>query len=78
MKHCMHHRQGSASSPWGGDVPQPAARSSDLSPCDFFLWGYLKFIVYNDKPRTLQHLDDIRQAIEIIPVVMLERVEKSA
>lgn len=60
-----------------GDVPWPA-RSPDLAPCDFFLWGHLKSLVYNDKPRTLQHLkDNIRQAIAQIPVDMLERVERN-
>ena len=34
-----------------GDLPWPA-RSPDLAPFDFFLWGYLKSIVYNDRPRT--------------------------
>ena len=28
-------------------------RSTDLSPCDFFLWGYIKGKVYVDKPRDI-------------------------
>ena len=61
------------------DLPWPA-KSPDLAPCDFFLWGYLKSIVYTDRPRTLLHLkDNIRRAIADIglPVNMLERVEEN-
>ena len=54
------------------------ARSPDLAPCDFFLWGYLKSIVYNDRPRTLAHLKtNIRNAIAEIPVGMLQRVARN-
>lgn len=35
-------------------------RSPDLTPCDFFLWGYLKSRVYITPPR---NLDDLRQRI---------------
>ncbi|GFX37144.1 transposable element Tc3 transposase [Trichonephila clavipes] len=28
-------------------------RSCDLTPLDYFLWGYVKSLVYADKPRTL-------------------------
>ena len=33
-----------------------APHSPDLSPPDFFLWGYLKDRVYQDKPRNLREL----------------------
>ncbi|GFW13138.1 DUF4817 domain-containing protein [Trichonephila clavipes] len=33
-------------------------RSCDLTPLDFFLWGYVKSLVYVDKPQTLDHLED--------------------
>ena len=60
-----------------GDLPWPA-RSPDLTPCDFFLLGYLKSIVYNDRPQTLLHLkNNIRNAIADIPVSILERVEEN-
>lgn len=60
-----------------GDLRWPA-RSPDLAPCDYFLWGYLKSIVFNDRPRTLDHLkNNIRQAIANIPIDMLERVEQN-
>ena len=51
-------------------------RSPDLSTCDFFLWGYLKSRVYEDKPRTLDELKEaIRQQITKINRDLLERVE---
>ncbi|GBP29256.1 Ras-related GTP-binding protein D [Eumeta japonica] len=34
-----------------GDIPWPS-RSPDLTPMDFFLWGYLKERVYNDNPQS--------------------------
>jgi hypothetical protein len=36
-----------------GDVQWPA-RSSDLSPCDYFLWGYPKSKVYSTRPVTIE------------------------
>ena len=39
----------------GGPIPWPP-RSPDLSPLDFFLWGYIKNIVYAEKIRNIQHL----------------------
>uniref|UniRef100_A0A8C6WVP8 DUF4817 domain-containing protein n=1 Tax=Neogobius melanostomus TaxID=47308 RepID=A0A8C6WVP8_9GOBI len=41
----------------GGDVNW-SARSPDLAPCDYFLWGYLKSLVYKDRPQTLDDLVD--------------------
>jgi hypothetical protein len=35
-------------------------RSPDLNPCDFYLWGYLKSVVYNPLPKTL---DDLKENI---------------
>ncbi|GFX57219.1 transposable element Tc3 transposase [Trichonephila clavipes] len=50
-------------------------RSCDLTPQDFFLWGYVKSLVYADKPQTLDHLDDnIRRVIADIRPQMLEKV----
>ncbi|MCP4491774.1 MAG: hypothetical protein GY820_31375 [Gammaproteobacteria bacterium] len=31
-------------------------RSPDLTPCDFFLWGYLKSLVYKEKPQGVEDL----------------------
>ena len=36
-------------------------RSPDLNPCDFYLWGYLKSVVYNPLPKKL---DDLKANIE--------------
>ena len=33
-----------------------AARSPDLTPCDFFLWGFLKSKVYFTRPQNLEEL----------------------
>ncbi|GFS62041.1 uncharacterized protein TNCV_2593031 [Trichonephila clavipes] len=33
-------------------------RSCDLTPLDYFLWNYVKSLVYEDKPQTLDHLED--------------------
>ncbi|GFY00812.1 putative transposable element [Trichonephila clavipes] len=50
-------------------------RSCDLTPLDYFLWGYVKSLVYADKPQTLDHLEDnIRRAIADIRPQMLEKV----
>ncbi|GFV15616.1 putative LOC100569746 [Trichonephila clavipes] len=39
-------------------------RSCDFTPLDYFLWGYVKSLVYADKPQTLDHLEDnIRRVI---------------
>ncbi len=32
------------------------ARSPDLTPTDFFMWGYIKDMVYKDKPGSLAAL----------------------
>ncbi|GFU84332.1 uncharacterized protein TNCV_1252251 [Trichonephila clavipes] len=50
-------------------------RSCDLTPLDYFLWCYVKSLVYADKPRTLDHLEDnIRRVIADIRPQMLEKV----
>ncbi|GFW30326.1 putative transposable element [Trichonephila clavipes] len=50
-------------------------RSCDLTPLDYFLWGYVKSLVYADKPQTLDHLEDnICRVIADIPPQMLEKV----
>ncbi|GFV56479.1 DUF4817 domain-containing protein [Trichonephila clavipes] len=50
-------------------------RSRDLTPLDYFLWGYVKSLVYADKPQTLDHLEDnIRRVISDIRPQMLEKV----
>ncbi|GFY11085.1 uncharacterized protein TNCV_4470711 [Trichonephila clavipes] len=57
-----------------GSVNWPP-RSCDLTPLDYFLWGYVKSLVYADKPQTLDHLEDnIRRVIADIRPQMLEKV----
>ncbi|CAK9810866.1 Mariner Mos1 transposase [Anthophora plagiata] len=49
--------------------------SPDLSPCDFFLWGYLKAEVFKDRPTSLNQLKEaIQEEIEGISSDMLARV----
>ncbi|GFV30838.1 transposable element Tc3 transposase [Trichonephila clavipes] len=50
-------------------------RSCDLRPLDYFLWIYVKLLVYAGKPQTLDHLEDnIRRVITDIRPQMLEKV----
>ncbi|GFW24994.1 putative LOC100569746 [Trichonephila clavipes] len=50
-------------------------RSCDLTTLDYFLWRYVKSLVYADKPQTLDHLEDnIRRVIADIRTQMLEKV----
>ncbi|GFT17299.1 uncharacterized protein TNCV_4806151 [Trichonephila clavipes] len=50
-------------------------RSCNLTPLDYFLWGYVKSLVYVDKPQTLDHLEDnIHRVIADIRPQMLEKV----
>ncbi|GFW09308.1 putative transposable element [Trichonephila clavipes] len=49
-------------------------RSCDLTPLDYFLWDYVKSLVYADKPQTLDHLkDNIRRVIADIRPQMYHR-----
>ncbi|GFV57939.1 putative transposable element [Trichonephila clavipes] len=48
-------------------------RSCNLTPLDYFLWGYVKSLVYADKPQTL-YPDNIRRVIADIRPQMLEKV----
>ncbi|GFX02411.1 putative LOC100569746 [Trichonephila clavipes] len=50
-------------------------RPCNLTPLDYFLWNYVKSLVYADKPQTLDHLEDnIRRVIADIRPQMLEKV----
>ncbi|GFX35419.1 uncharacterized protein TNCV_102261 [Trichonephila clavipes] len=52
-------------------------RSCDLTPLDYFLWGYVKSLIYADKPQTLDHLEDnIRRVIADKRPQMLEKSSK--
>ena len=61
-----------------GDLEWPA-RSPDLTPCDFFLWGFLKSRVYVNRPSTLQDLKtNIQEEIANITPAMLARIMTNA
>ncbi|GFX32578.1 uncharacterized protein TNCV_3704521 [Trichonephila clavipes] len=51
-------------------------RSPDLSPCDYWLWGYLKSQVYRDRPTSLGMLkDNLRlQCLTITPDMLYSAV----
>ncbi|XP_025422162.1 uncharacterized protein LOC112691923 [Sipha flava] len=57
--------------PWIGTygvVPWPA-RSPNLTPLDFFLWGYLKTVVYADPSVNLQ---DLKNKIKVVCDILSE------
>jgi hypothetical protein len=57
-----------------GSVEYPAP-SPDLTPIDFFLWGYLRDKVYAAKPATVHELkEEIERQCLQIPNKMLRRV----
>jgi hypothetical protein len=50
------------------------ARSHNLTPCDFFLWGWAKEEVYRTKPTTLNELEDrIRHVLTNVPQEFLQK-----
>ena len=50
------------------------ARSPDLNPCDFYLWGYLKSKVYSPRPATLYQLEvNIRREVAAVDPDMMRR-----
>ena len=54
------------------------ARSPDLTPLDYFLWGYLKDRVYRTKPANIEELKQrIRDEITAIEQDMIERAVSS-
>jgi len=44
-----------------------------LTPCDFFLWGYLKAKVYARRPGTLEQLKEAIQEVAAIPPAMTRK-----
>lgn len=57
----------------GGPIPWPP-RSPDITPLDFFLWGYVKDIVYRTEVRDITNLKQrITDAIATIDEGMLQR-----
>ena len=54
------------------------AKSPDLTPCDFSLWGWVKEEVYQAKPRTMEQLEDrIRNVIINAPHEFLQKTVDS-
>jgi hypothetical protein len=61
----------------GGPVSWPA-RSPDLNPMDFFIWGHLKETVYKDPPTDIEDLlAKFHAAVATIDADMLRRVQAS-
>lgn len=60
-----------------GDVNWPP-RSCDLTPLDFFLWGFIKGKVYANQPDTIEKLKaNIRREIANVPIEMCQNVIKN-
>lgn len=60
-----------------GPIRWPA-RSPDLNPLDFFLWGYCKEKVYKTLPQDVDDLDTrLRHAIWAIDEEMMQNVERN-
>lgn len=61
----------------GGPIPWPA-RSPDFTPCDFFLWGYLKSKVYRTRVNNVIELRQrIVAAAAAIPPDMIRKATHS-
>lgn len=61
----------------GGPIAWPP-RSPDLTPLDYFLWGYVKQCVYRDPPTTAQNMKErIREAFRTVTPQMLENVKRN-
>ena len=57
-----------------GDIGWPP-RSLDLTPCDYFLWGYLKAKAFQHRPRNMEALKEaIRNKVAAILPEMVRRV----
>lgn len=48
----------------GGPVAWPP-RSPDLTPLDFFLWGYMKSLVYVDNQQEIETVENLQNRIEL-------------
>ena len=58
-----------------GEFGERTPRSCDLTPLDYFLWGYVKAHAYIDKPTSIDSLkDNIKAFIREISAEMLLRV----
>ncbi|EZA56082.1 hypothetical protein X777_03192 [Ooceraea biroi] len=60
-----------------GPIRWPA-RSPDLNPLDFFLWGYCKEVIYRQLPETIEELNDkLHHAILSIEDEVLEKTQEN-
>jgi hypothetical protein len=61
----------------GGPINWPA-RSPDLNPLDFYLWGHLKAMVYTERVNTIDELKDriLNCALLVTPRI-LRRVQQN-
>jgi hypothetical protein len=60
-----------------GPIARPA-RSPDLTPCDFFLWGHIKHQVFLTEPRDIDDLKDrITRACRAISPIMCENSRRA-
>jgi hypothetical protein len=61
---------------WSNFLPP---RSPDITPLDYFLWGYVKDIVYRTQLRDIDQLkNSVRDAITIVDIGMLARTGKKS
>ena len=58
-----------------GNFLEWPARSPDLTLCDFFLWGYVKELVYKEHPQTIEQLQHrITEAMAFVPQKLCQEV----
>ena len=57
----------------GGPIEWPA-RSPDLTPLDYFLWGYVKCCVFRTQPVNIELVERIRQVVREITPEMIGKV----
>lgn len=61
----------------GGPIPWPA-RSPDLTPLDFYVWGVIKAHVYRTRPQTREECEQrIREGFLLLPPETIRRATKS-
>jgi hypothetical protein len=59
-------------------LPMVPPRSPDLTPTDYFLWGYLKQLVYSNCPQTIEDLkQNIEVAISSVSQIYLKKVVRN-
>ena len=60
----------------GRPIPWPP-RSLDLSPLNFFLWGYIKNIVYAENIGNIQHLQERITSVTVTVTVTRNMIQKT-